>query len=193
MNFWDWVMRRPASAVLIDMPNVENEGRSRNTRRFSIVWKILRTAIEKELRGTTSVIKTGFHRPDRNRAVVERWKRQALPHWQRQNYDLVTYYKRDIDSGISYWMYRAAKKARERGAKHLKIVLVSGDALYGEVFQALQEDYRGKLKIELVIYAWGVQSLSRDLALLAGPRNIRYLDQIPGLIRGELARQKPTR
>ena len=90
-------------------------------------------------------------------------------------------------------MYRAAKMAHDNRRKHLTIVLVSGDGHYGDVFKKLQQDYEGQLTIELVVYSWGAVKLSRELALLAGPNNIHYLDQIPGLVRGVLTRQKPTR
>ena len=78
MFIWDWIKRRPASAVLIDMPNVENEGHGTKRVRISIVWGVLRTTIEMQLRRTVPVLKAGFHQPDRDKSVVELPARSVL-------------------------------------------------------------------------------------------------------------------
>lgn len=192
--FISWLLpRKTASAVLIDMPNVQNEGRVFGKSRFHIVWGALRAFIEKDLRGTKPVLKVGFQRPHTDPEVIERWRRQAEPFWSADGYQLELYAKRDVDSGVSYHMYRAAKFASDAKAKKLRIILVSGDALFGDVFLKLKKDYEGELALELILYAWGTESLARSLALTAGSRNIRYLEQVPGLVRKPRVDQKPVR
>ncbi|MGB4076120.1 MAG: hypothetical protein WBK28_00235 [Minisyncoccia bacterium] len=164
------------------MLNVVNRDKRISGRRLPIVWSILRKRLALELTGSTPLEGglRAYYWPDTDPGVVERWLKQAVPHWEQQGYRLFAKTKDDTDSQIVGAMARLVGRAVRLGYKKLRIVVVSGDAIFGDEFEELRREYEGKIALELIVYSWP-SALSVSLGRIA--KRFRSLASVQGLVR----------
>lgn len=169
--------------VTIDMPNIVYRGYNDSHESYYVHWHVLLDHILPELEHTRALYKGAYQTLRRRTLAGARWEERARLRWNESDFALVTNKRSDIDSYIvnDLWQSVATLLENKEKAK-VKLVLVSGDGGYVRTLKAIQETYPTRLSLDAIVYTWR-NSLSAELEAFVGSENIRYLDDIAGIVK----------
>lgn len=166
--------------VQIDMGNV-------GSRKAPTNWDVLRQAIARDCAGVFPYKRYAYRRVERNQQDGRDFLERATFSWESAGYRFSPNVVRgkDIDmslaADLTLWLDELLEKNDE---VHVRLILASGDGDFAPFIKNKRQVYKNRLHLELIVYTW-IASLSPALNELAGPLNVRYLDDLNGYEREE--------
>lgn len=161
--------------VQIDIGNVASYTSRTN-------WDALREAIKKDCRGVRPYRAYAYRRVERGAQRNKDFLDRATLSWEQAGYrfspNIVK--GKDIDmplaADLTFWLDELLERHDE---VNVRLILASGDGDFTPFIKNKRRVYKDRLRIELIVYSW-VRGLSPALNELAGPGNLRFLDDIEG-------------